>query len=284
MLESKKEKQFKSVLKEVNKTFNQFGMKVWLDSGILLKNTRGQKIFPSSDIDFGIHIKDTKRILEFAYFLKKKNFSIKPMGNLPLIFEGLTISKRLTQNYQVDIDLCIYYPVKNYFCRPNMHKPLKQSLRSKFLYILLHKINLFLHRKIIKENNILNNLFIFFYFYISKVYFNYGTTSQFIIPKKFFLKYKKVKIEKIFFNVPEKTREYVIWRYGKEWKTPNSNWRLNDGKMVILNNLKKYWIYYINSKYFHWSKLKVKYKQSKNSIFSFNQKEITSIRKSKIKI
>ena len=173
-------------------------------------------------------------------FLQKKKFTVKPIGNLPLIFEGLTISKSLHLNNQVDIDLYIYYPVKNYFCRPNMHKPLKQSLISKFVYILLHKINLFLHKAVVKENNFFSNIFIFFYFCISKVYFNYGITSQFIIPKKFLNKYRKVKIENIIFLVPEKTREYLIWRYGNGWKTPNSNFRLNDGEMLVLNNLKKY--------------------------------------------
>ena len=78
--------------------------------------------------------------------------------------------------------------------------------------------------------------------------------------------------------------EYVIWRYGNGWRTPNSNWRLNDGEMVILNNLKKYWAYYTNSKYYHWSKLKAKYKKNKNSIFYFSKKELKNIRKSKIKI
>lgn len=38
--------------------------------------------------------------------------------------------------------------------------------------------------------------------------------------------------------MPEKTKEYVIWSYGNGWRTPNCNWRLNDGEMVILNNLK----------------------------------------------
>ena len=74
ILENKKEKFFIEVLKEVNEAFQVFGMKAWLDSGILLKNTRGQKIFPSSDIDFGINVHDSDNIIEFANYLKKKIF------------------------------------------------------------------------------------------------------------------------------------------------------------------------------------------------------------------
>ena len=116
--------------------------------------------------------------------MQRKGFLIRPIGNLPVIFEGLTISKRLNVNYQINVDLCIYYPLNNYLCRPNMHKPLKQSIKSKFLYILLNKINLFLHKGFIKKSNFLKNSFIYIYFLISKVYFNYGVTSQFVIPKK----------------------------------------------------------------------------------------------------
>lgn len=283
ILENKKEKFFIEVLKEVNEAFQVFGMKAWLDSGILLKNTRGQKIFPSSDIDFGINVHDSDNIIEFANYLKKKDFLIRPTGNLPVIFEGLTISKRLNLNYEINVDLCIYYPLNNYLCRPNMHKPLKQSIKSQFLYILLNKTNLFLHKGFIKNNKFLKNSFIYLYFLISKVYFNYGVTSQFVIPKKYFHRYKKIKIENISFLLPEKAKKYVEWRYGKKWQVPDSNWRLNNGNMVILDNLKKYWIYYINSKYFPWIKLKLKNKKKTKSIFYFSEKELKSIRKSKIK-
>ena len=53
----------------------------------------------------------------------------------------------------------------------------------------------------------------------------------------------------------------ALW---KKMASSDSNWRLNNGNMVILDNLKKYWIYYINSKYFPWIKLKLKNKKKIN--------------------
>ena len=42
-----------------------------MDAGLLLKYSRGQNIFPSSDIDFGVKYTEYKNILLFSNYMKK---------------------------------------------------------------------------------------------------------------------------------------------------------------------------------------------------------------------
>ena len=78
------------------------------------------------------------------------------------------------------------------------------------------------------------------------------------------------------------------WRYGNDWKIPNKNWRLTDGNMVFLSNLKNYWNYfcsappYVRSEYLL-KKSKSKSKTNHKSIFSFDDIELEAMKKSKIK-
>ena len=69
-----------------------------MDAGLLLKYSRGNDIFPSSDIDFGIKSEDIKKLVLFSEFIKNKNYLVKTLGNTSVIFEGVTIIKKMTPN------------------------------------------------------------------------------------------------------------------------------------------------------------------------------------------
>ena len=74
------------------------------------------------------------------------------------------------------------------------------------------------------------------------------------------------------------------WRYGTDWKIPNKNWRLTDGNMVFLCNLKNYWNYFCSAPSFVRSEyLLKKSKTNRRSIFRFDDEELKVIKKSKIK-
>ena len=272
---------FFSTLNEINSLLKKYKIKAWVDAGILLKYFRKQNIFPSSDIDFGIKSQDLKNIMHFANSLRTKNYLVSTLGNFPLLFEGLSIQKKLNENYVINIDIYIYYPVKKFLCRPNMHKPLKQDYFSVFLYIILNKIT--------KINE--NSSFIFVNYILSKMiyisswlYFKFAKTTQFAVPSEYLNELVSVKINKKSFLIPKNVKKYIIWRYGPEWKIQNKNWRLTDGNMVFLNNLKLFWHYYISSKRFNTTKIKTKANTRKKSlIFTFNKEEIMKIKNSQIK-
>ena len=153
-----------------------------MDAGLLLKYSRGNDIFPSSDIDFGIKSEDIKKLLLFSEFIKNKNYLVKTLGNTSVIFEGVTIVKKIQDDKFVSIDIYVYYPLGNYYCRPNSHKPLKQSYLSKNLFRVFNKMDTIINSDTFKSKylvkKILKNIFIFL-----QIYFRVAITSQFAIPK-----------------------------------------------------------------------------------------------------
>lgn len=270
----KKEEFFLSSFNEVSNTLKKCGIRAWVDAGILLKYYRKEKIFPSSDIDFGIKFQNLSNISQFVSSLKKKKYKISTIGNTDVLFEGLTLKKFLNEEFVINIDLYIYYPVKNFLCRPNMHKPLKQKIFSVFLFILLNKFNKY------KKNFVYLK---YLHLFTAKIYFRYAQTTQFGIPAQYLNHLKEVKTNKSLILVPKQTKEYILWRYGPKWNIKNKNWRLTDGKMVFLNNLKLFWKFYISAEKFDGPSLtSEKRKSKKKSIFEFSQIELQIIKASKI--
>ena len=63
---------FIDTFKNINFYLKKFKINAWMDAGLLLKYSRGQDIFPSSDIDFGIKSEDIKKLVLFSEFTKNK--------------------------------------------------------------------------------------------------------------------------------------------------------------------------------------------------------------------
>ncbi|GAI37287.1 unnamed protein product [marine sediment metagenome] len=45
-----------------------------------------------------------------------------------------------------------------------------------------------------------------------------------IVPSKFFSKLDTMKFYDMEFKVPDKTEEYLAYRYGKDWRIPKKDW------------------------------------------------------------
>ena len=103
------------------------------------------------------------------------------------------------------------------------------------------------------------------------------------MPKNLLENFKNIKIDDEEILIPKNNIKYVEWRYGTDWKTPNKNWRLTDGNMVFLCNLKNYCNYFCSAPPFVKSEyLLKKSKNNHKSIFSFDDIELEAMKKSKI--
>ena len=282
---------FIEVFKDINISLHKFNINAWMDAGLLLKYTRGQSLFPSSDIDFGVKPKDINKLLLFSKYMENRDYLVASTGNISVIFEGINLIKKIKDGKYISIDIHIYYPLENYFCRPNSHKPLKQSTISRNFFLIFNKLNIILSSKYLKKAFILNKLFKLIYFLYSKIYFHIAITTQFAIPKIYFENFIYVKIYNEKILIPKNNINYIEWRYGSNWLVPNKNWRLTDGNMLFLSNLKEYWFFFSSAQTFIKSKhFKDKYKTynkeksktNKKSVFVFDDDELKIIRKSKI--
>ena len=61
---------------------------VWLDAGALLKHTRGQNIYPSSDIDFGIRAEDRTTTFKIEKSLAERGYITSTIGELPFFLRA----------------------------------------------------------------------------------------------------------------------------------------------------------------------------------------------------
>ena len=281
-IKDKAEEYFITTLKEINFNLKKYKVDAWMDAGLLLKYSRGQNLYPSSDIDFGVKSGDIKNILFFTDCMKEKGYLVKALGNTSVIFEGLTIEKIINGHF-ITIDIYIYYPLGNYYCRPNIHKPLKQYYLATNLFRIFNKLNVILNSNFIKKHFLIKKLLHYIFLIYSKLYFQIAVTSQFAIPKNLLESFKNINIDDEIISIPKNNIKYMEWRYGTNWKIPNKNWRLTDGSMVFLCNLKNYWNYFYYSQPFVRSEYTLnKVKANTRSIFKFDDKELIAIKKSKI--
>ena len=280
----KTKNEFMATFKDINFYLKKYKIKAWMDAGLLLKYTRGQNLYPSSDIDFGVKSEDIRNIILFSNHMKKIGYLVTILGNTSVIFEGITIARKITDEHIITADIYIYYPLENYYCRPNSHKPLKQSYLATNLFRVFNKLNIISSLNFLKRFRIIKFFFNYIFFLYSKLYFQIAVTSQFAIPKNLLENFKNIKIDDEKILIPKNNIRYVEWRYGTDWKIPNKNWRLTDGNMVFLCNLKNYWHYFCSAPPFLKSKyLLKKSKGNHRSIFKFDDEELKFIKKSKIK-
>ena len=78
-----KEAKFFHVLHDVYDLIERENIDVWLDAGALLKHTRDQNIYPSSDIDFGIRAEDRQQLLKIEKSLAERGYITSTIGELP---------------------------------------------------------------------------------------------------------------------------------------------------------------------------------------------------------
>jgi len=283
-IKDKTKHEFMATFEDINFYLKKYKIKAWMDAGLLLKYSRGQNLYPSSDIDFGVKSDDIKNIILFSNHMKEIGYLVTILGNTPVVFEGITIARKITDDNFITADIYIYYPLANYYCRPNSHKPLKQSYLATNLFRVFNKLNVILNLNLLKRSLIIKKILNYIFFLCAKLYFQIAITSQFAIPKNLLESFKNINIDNEIISIPKDNIKYMEWRYGINWKTPNKNWRLTDGNMVFLCNLKNYWHYFCSAPPFLKSEyLLKKSKGNRRSIFKFDDEELKFIKKSKIK-
>ena len=291
-----KEAKFFHVLHDVYDIIEKESIDVWLDAGALLKHTRGQNIYPSSDIDFGIRAEDRHQLVKIERSLAKQGYITSAIGELPFFFEGLRAKKAFRLDCYISVDVYVYYHHGNYYFRPNSHKPLKQNRAYALLFIFLVKAARLHFRSKTSAIKYLDNISKFVFNLIAKLYFSFAQTTQFAIPDNFFHSMDKIRVNGKLVNKPRDVQKYLEWRYGCNWKKRNKNWRLTDGSMVFLGGLSSYQRLFLESptamsmraptpkldrSAIQSMRKNGKYpKTNANSLFKFSNAEIAKLKKS----
>jgi len=215
-------------LKNVKEVLDQHNIEFWLDCGTLLGAVRDKRFIPwDCDVDLGTWEKDIVKIVSACVDLQSKNFKIELGRN------GIGLKKKTS-----------FVPISILFYRLSNGKAIKewgpykvnqsfQRLMNIFFWTLLTPYygKVSPKRMLGVKNFIRLNLSYVSYLvphfikrWAAKIELKRGQRYMSIIPAYHFTNLSTMKFYGMEFRIPSKTEEYLIYRYGRDWRVPKRNW------------------------------------------------------------
>ena len=229
----------------------------WLDAGSLLKGIRDKSILTSSDIDVSATNDQINNILSALDELADLGYHYNFNGGYPMLEDMVTVFLPKIFDRIKHIDIYIFHRSGDMLARRCFHKPIATS-KSRYLFYLSKKIM----AKSRASNGVVDPKIDFDWnFSIASnfgklafaLYELVGTTEWHVIHAKYLSEFKKLELHGRQFNVPVAWEEYIIMRYGSDWKSPKDrtewfdDWRNSDNHIIkhrkLRTNvsLRKYW-------------------------------------------
>ena len=245
---SKKEEICIQNLREVKEVFDKFGIKFWLDWGTLLGAVRDKKLIPwDSDIDLGIMCDEQEKIISAASEFKKKGILVNEIP-IPIAAGDLQYKRLTLCRFGQGIDIMPYWTkgenamaiifdpedaVGSWLSRTftyflwllwcsSVSSQLNPESRYKLIIVRFIQYCFFLLPNKLKKclvkitkKALLKREFV---------------RQSIIVQKTYFETFDKIKFYGMTFDIPSNAENYLEFKYGKEWRTPDKNWHYrNDG-------------------------------------------------------
>ena len=222
------------MLNDILNVSKSINLKIWLEAGTLLGCMRNNDYIPwEKDIDFGSweFLLTNEKYKLFKKKMVKKEYIVENYGNI------LTIRKQGFECY-ADIN---FFRKKNNFATTNLFLPISTLARLfERLSVTIKSRNisqtLMFHKSLLYEMLYFTIYFIFNFLipstlkkkilnFINKLKKKHSLNYSWNVPLKFVNKIKKAKFRNFTVFIPHKPKDYMIFRYGKDWMTPRSNWK-----------------------------------------------------------
>jgi len=210
------------ILGEVKQILDKRGVTFWLDSGTLLGAVRDGKIIDwDVDVDLGVFFTDIEKIVSGKNEFKKNKLEIlvsRRYGSMFIHREGCGISfvlfrvrgglawalfpSQCSKTCELLAWFLSIFSFERYGAKSEYFK------RKSGLFVNLLPSNL---KRFIKNVT---------WFIMNKR----SCVKLWVIPNHFFMQLSTIEFYGMKFNSPFKVKEYLRYRYGTNWKTPNRNW------------------------------------------------------------
>lgn len=230
------------LLRPVKEVLSKYNIEFWLDCGTLLGAVRNGKFIPwEHDVDFGAwQEKVSNNVKEsISKELSNKGFDVYVAKN------WITIKK----NEEIWLDINFYNLLND---KAIMLRLDPKNLIGKYLSVFLKTLSVPYYYKIsfgkISLYLLSRNISVVISRIlppllrrqiakiVSAVYKKMSSKGvSWIIPSKYFMNLSTMKFYGMEFKVPAKTEEYLIYRYGENWRIPRKDWITNRDDGTIGN-------------------------------------------------
>ena len=241
------EKEAIIALKNVKEMLDSHDIEFWLDTGTLLGAVRNDRFIPwDDDIDLRIWKKDLKRVVQILEKQKMKYYLVQDVFDPP---------RPTVKIYYSDfiIDLSAY-ELSDHLAIFSYRKP-KKFIKNSFIIWNLKNLICLVQSKsnahIIRTNipffmvNLFSELISSFPFkirkniltFLTKIITMMHTKVSLSIPVKYFKKLSKIEFYGMEFKIPSPVEEYLEYRYGVDWMTPERDYVFYEDDQAIVEEM-----------------------------------------------
>ena len=227
------ESELDTLLKDTLNVSKSINLKIWLEAGTLLGCIRNNDYIPwDKDIDFGSwnFSLNNEKYKKFKKKMVKMKYIVTKNGNVITIQKpGFNCYADI--NFYTKINntaVCrLFFPVTRIgrllwrlrvmFKSKNIFKTLqfhKLSIHKIVYIIIYHIFRFFIPLK--SKKKILN--------YLNKIKKKNSLDHSWKVPTKLLDKTKNVRFRNFTVPVPYRSSDLLKFRYGRDWKTPKTNW------------------------------------------------------------
>jgi len=229
-LDNKNKKNPRNIIAQVDKILRRNDIIYWLEAGTALSAVRDGKIFDwEHDIDIGVWKHDIKKILNALDDFKKEGYKINIQKGMPFVDNIIQLYCPLGDDgakpFPDQIDIYLYTKKNDYVYMRWLQKP--EGLFAKKRKQLFEFSVLMVNEKLRRFKSIILripiNLRLFIFKVILKLHVMTSSCIYHRFPSKYFDHLKEIDFYGVKVNVSADTDSYLAYRYGENWKIPDSH-------------------------------------------------------------
>ena len=235
------------------KILDELNIGYWLEGGTALAAYRDGKILPwEHDFDIGIFKEDLDKNLPlFIKRLSKIDCIINVQKNFPFLDNIIQVYSNDIEANPNQIDIYLYTQKGDNIYMRWFNSPIGYGSKiiKSILFIITKNLNKNLNKNI-NSKSFFKKLYILllkqFFEFFFKINFLFYKSTYHSFPKKFF--YKKIKVDfcNLKLDLPYMIEEFLEYRYGINWKTPDKNfnqlgkWKTSKARPILKQNFLSY--------------------------------------------
>ncbi|MFO8108939.1 MAG: LicD family protein [Thermoplasmata archaeon] len=232
-------------LRDVHEIFEEHGIDLWLDAGTLLGAVREGGLIPwDNDFDISAWHEDTLEIFHCCELLRERGYIVDYLVFDNESFELSHISINYDRSRSFPIDLRMFRPEGDFIVKINLgYKGKSNRIRTlfrrfnKYVLYLLSKpefigdrppmIPNIIHVSTAKIVRMMPHRFVVFLRskytkFLQKLGYVKGEKK---LPIKYFREFDTIDYYGMDFKIPPKTEEFLVFRYGEDWRIPDREWK-----------------------------------------------------------